>query len=65
MDGGIFLKAGQAVIYPLWWTDTATSNLQTRFKDITNEIEEVVAGLPREQFLDAILAKFWQAGNAP
>eukprot|EP00969_Alexandrium_andersonii_P166265 7346527-Alexandrium_andersonii.AAC.1 len=47
MDGKILLKAGQAAVYPLWWTETATSNLQTRFKDIANEIQEVVAGPPR------------------
>eukprot|EP00969_Alexandrium_andersonii_P323329 14285569-Alexandrium_andersonii.AAC.1 len=65
MDGKILLKTGQAAIYPLWWTETATSNLQTRFKDRTNEVEDVVAGLPEESFLDAILEKVRQACNAP
>eukprot|EP00969_Alexandrium_andersonii_P227305 10038841-Alexandrium_andersonii.AAC.1 len=48
MEGKVVLKAGQAVVYPLRWTETATTNLMARFREITNEVGQVVAGLPRD-----------------
>eukprot|EP00969_Alexandrium_andersonii_P087095 3842271-Alexandrium_andersonii.AAC.1 len=47
------IQPGEAMVYPLWWTETATSNLQIRCKEITNDVEQVIAGLSRDQFLEA------------
>eukprot|EP00969_Alexandrium_andersonii_P349163 15430458-Alexandrium_andersonii.AAC.3 len=65
LDGKILIQEGQAVVYPVWWTDAATDNFQTRFKEITYEIEDVIKDLPQDGFLDAILAEVRAMGNAP
>eukprot|EP00969_Alexandrium_andersonii_P363862 15462846-Alexandrium_andersonii.AAC.1 len=65
MDGKVVIEEGQALVYPVWWADTATNNVQNRFKEITHEIEDVIRGLPEEGFLDAILQKVRSMSNAP
>eukprot|EP00969_Alexandrium_andersonii_P024675 1077322-Alexandrium_andersonii.AAC.1 len=48
LDSGEVVHPGQAMVCPIWWAETATNNLQNRCKEIANEIEAVVANVPRD-----------------
>ena len=63
MMEGKALQPGEHIIYPIWWEDTATTRLQTRFKEITAEIERVVKGVPRENLLEEVCKHVYQSGH--